>query len=510
MAISSLCESEGSEAAILIVLATIFVAGLVAVVFFMSPNSDTTLKGGAGPREIVAKSDPKVMESLKEHTKNQKQLAGNIDDVTIKLVELASEIQDIKSENKSYKEELKSTQNKLTGSLEKTITLERDVRDLKSELDKQTRYNAGFEELEKTLKKQIRDLEVKHETSQDIIKTQEFTASSTSDQIAELQSQLELTIEDRNTTREELESVMLQVEKLTTELESTVEKLETTQDLLEQAQSDTEAWTVRVQILSLELGEANSGITDLQEELVTKSRDVDVIRECLVDLRAQTEEDGELDFASHFKDMIDVSTVKSENGRLLETNRDLAEEFEKLKEDCDVYEERVQEVDDELEQLKNEKEEEIAKRVEYATKYDTLSTYFKEKEDGLHCRLSELQVKCKQLEEESSEANILFYKEELSRLKKSHAEVERNLTLQIQTNERKAKDAFTQLRSKDTKLKESQELVRKLKKSNGSTTVIPEEGPVPGPPFIDFPPHLRKSGPPDSPSESSLTSAGGP
>ena len=63
-----------------------------------------------------------------------------------------------------------------------------------------------------------------------------------------------------------------------------------------------------------------------------------------------------------------------------------------LKEDCEVYEERVIEVDDELEQLKKEKEEEITKRIEYATKYDTLSTYFKEKEDGLHCRLSELQV----------------------------------------------------------------------------------------------------------------------
>lgn len=50
------------------------------------------------------------------------------------------------------------------------------------------------------------------------------------------------------------------------------------------------------------------------------------------------------------------------------------------------------EADDELEQLRKEKEDEITKRVEYATKYDTLSTYFKEKEDGLHCRLSELQV----------------------------------------------------------------------------------------------------------------------
>ena len=78
--------------------------------------------------------------------------------------------------------------------------------------------------------------------------------------------------------------------------------------------------------------------------------------------------------------------------------------------------------------------------------------------------ISSFQVKCKKLEEESSEANILFYKEELSRLKKSHAETERNLTLQIQTNERKAKDAFTQLRSKDTKLKETTELLRKLKK----------------------------------------------
>lgn len=51
------------------------------------------------------------------------------------------------------------------------------------------------------------------------------------------------------------------------------------------------------------------------------------------------------------------------------------------------------EADEELEQLRKEKEAEIAKRVEYATKYDTLSDYFKEKEDGLHCRLSELQVR---------------------------------------------------------------------------------------------------------------------
>ena len=64
-----------------------------------------------------------------------------------------------------------------------------------------------------------------------------------------------------------------------------------------------------------------------------------------------------------------------------------------LKEDCDVYEERVMEADEELEQLRKEKEAEIAKRVEFATKYDTLSDYFKEKEDGLHCRLSELQVR---------------------------------------------------------------------------------------------------------------------
>merc|ERR1712176_940068 len=96
-----------------------------------------------GPREIVAKSDPKVLESLKEQSKNQQLLAGNIDDVTSKLTELSAQIKDIKSENKSYNVELKSTQNKLTGSLEKTITLERDVRDLKIQLDEQTRYTLG-------------------------------------------------------------------------------------------------------------------------------------------------------------------------------------------------------------------------------------------------------------------------------------------------------------------------------------------------------------------------------
>ena len=38
-------------------------------------------------------------------------------------------------------------------------------------------------------------------------------------------------------------------------------------------------------------------------------------------------------------------------------------------------------------------------------------------------------MKCKALEEENAEANILFYKDELSKLKKSHAETERKLTL---------------------------------------------------------------------------------
>ena len=33
--------------------------------------------------------------------------------------------------------------------------------------------------------------------------------------------------------------------------------------------------------------EANSSITDLKQELETKSRDLDVIRECLIDLRGQ-------------------------------------------------------------------------------------------------------------------------------------------------------------------------------------------------------------------------------
>ena len=50
------------------------------------------------------------------------------------------------------------------------------------------------------------------------------------------------------------------------------------------------------------------------------------------------------------------------------------------------------EVEEELEHLKKDKEEEVNKRQEYTTKFETLSTYFKEKEDGLHCRLSELQV----------------------------------------------------------------------------------------------------------------------
>ena len=58
----------------------------------------------------------------------------------------------------------------------------------------------------------------------------------------------------------------------------------------------------------------------------------------------------------------------------------------------------------------------------------------------------------------------MFYKDELSKLRKEKAETERDLTLKMQTNERKAKDAYSQLRAKDVKLKEALEQLKKLKK----------------------------------------------
>lgn len=48
---------------------------------------------------------------------------------------------------------------------------------------------------------------------------------------------------------------------------------------------------------------------------------------------------------------------------------------------------------------------------------------------------------------------------------------------QIQTNERKAKDAYTQLRAKESKLRETLEILKKLKKgiSDTAITVLVEE-----------------------------------
>ena len=53
---------------------------MLTIPLYAGPHSpDPSLKGAMGPREIVAKPDPKVLESLKEHSKNQQLLAGNID-----------------------------------------------------------------------------------------------------------------------------------------------------------------------------------------------------------------------------------------------------------------------------------------------------------------------------------------------------------------------------------------------------------------------------------------------
>ena len=38
-----------------------------------------------------------------------------------------------------------------------------------------------------------------------------------------------------------------------------------------------------------------------------------------------------MDFAAHFKDMIDVNTTKIENEKLLELNRELTEKYDKVR-----------------------------------------------------------------------------------------------------------------------------------------------------------------------------------
>lgn len=51
-----------------------------------------------------------------------------------------------------------------------------------------------------------------------------------------------------------------QQEELATELSLTKERLEITSELHDQSLEDTESWTVRVQILALELAEANTQV----------------------------------------------------------------------------------------------------------------------------------------------------------------------------------------------------------------------------------------------------------
>jgi len=379
--------------------------------------------------------------------------------------------------------------------------LEQQRAALKSDNETLKRYNDGFEKLEKSLKVSISELEDRIVDREEIIEAQRQSNLSTTDQVASLQTQLAGALEAKSSVESELHSAKINQEELATELHLTKERLDTTSELHDQSLEDTESWTVRVQILALELAEANTQVSSLEQSLVKKQADIDVLRDCLVDIRDASEEDRNFDFESHFTDMIDVKTYRTQNNILTTNLREMREDLEEVTEARDLFEERIVELEEELKDAQTNTEEVEKKKVELSTKLDTLSTYFKDKEDELHCRLSELQVKCKVLEEENAEANILFYKDELSKLKKSHAETERKLTLLNQTNERKAKEAYSQLRKKDEKLREVMEQLKKVKKAGNN---IPEDAPT-GPPWLEFTGNLKKST--DSPSESSLTSA---
>ncbi|XP_053402480.1 transport and Golgi organization protein 1 homolog isoform X7 [Mercenaria mercenaria] len=313
---------------------------------------------------------------------------------------------------------------------------------------------------------------------------------------------------------EELRLSLQQIQSLSEQ----IQQLETSK---QQLQDEAVLWSEKVKDLTEQVEQFSSESKRMQEDLAFKENELEVLRDCFLQVKAfqgedemkeETEESPDL--GEKLKQMMDVSRVNA-SLRSVEEERDVIQnklliEVESRKE----LEDQVQLLKRKFESNQTDKMKAERQCQEAQTKLEVLSKYFREKEAELTRQLGEQEVLKNQnisklqssdsITQELSKEND-SYRQQIEELKTEISKAERDFRSQIAANEKKAHENWLATRAAERELKESRHECGMLRQKLTDLERKLMQGPPPGVirPITHraMPPPGMLNGPPPPPPE---------
>ncbi|XP_060561150.1 transport and Golgi organization protein 1 homolog isoform X3 [Ruditapes philippinarum] len=384
------------------------------------------------------------------------------------------------------------------------------VLEMQDELSSQQSSKGTFETDLKTiklhnesLKKQLAEVQIElDEYKQEVTEKSQvviYKDSELQSYLTEIQSQTkraedaELALQkishNYSEREEELRLSLQQVQSLSEQ----IQQLETSKQQLNTQAGD---WSEKVTDLTEQVEQFSSDAKRMQEDLAFKENELEVLRDCFLQVKAfqgeeEMKEDAEdaPDLGEKLKQMMDVSRVNA-SLRSVEEERDVIQnklliEVESRKE----LEDQVQLLKRKFESNQTDKMKAERQCQEAQTKLEVLSKYFKEKEAELTRQLGEQEVlKNQNISKLQSSDSITqelakeneTYRQQIDDLKTEISKAERDFRSQIAANEKKAHENWLATRAAERELKESRHECGMLRQKLTDLERKLMQGPPPG------------------------------
>ncbi|KAL3872548.1 hypothetical protein ACJMK2_035771, partial [Sinanodonta woodiana] len=361
---------------------------------------------------------------------------------------------------------------------EKILELEQDLQQQEAFSGNADKDLQNYKLHNEALKKQVNTLQEELSAHMEEFQSQTKELHAREKQISSLEIQyqqaeknlsyLERQVQETNRLLLEKDQEILTIN---TQVQSFSEQIQHLETRKQQLLDEGEEWGQRVMDLTEQVEQLTEENKRMQEDLSFKENELEVLRDCFVQLKA-FESEGEMkedsDVGASIQDklrlMMDVSQVNA-------TLKAVEEERNVLDNKYRIEIEARKEMEDQIEQLKKKMETMQTDKMkaerqctEAQTKLQVLTNYFKEKEADLTRKLGEQEVlktqnmnkleyadeKTSQLEQEKE-----LYRTQVEDLKREISTAERDFRSQIAANEKKAHENWLAARAAERELKES-------------------------------------------------------
>ncbi|XP_033636017.1 transport and Golgi organization protein 1 homolog isoform X3 [Asterias rubens] len=352
-------------------------------------------------------------------------------------------------------------------------TQNRHYYELKQNADKNQKERSKLSQSCKDLKNKIQTLE--KELS--LIKS---TSGQNEKQLSASQQQVDLYEEQVSTASQTITALQQQVydlERNLHECATTIGMLKQEKQSLseqnqlltstkEQQSEEIEGWNERVSEMNEQVELLHDEKKDLEESVTYKDNEIEVLKDCLLQLKGLDADDDELenDKEGKVQQLMDVTRVSAKLSLVEGEKTELEAKYEAEVKGRRELEAKVGAQQQEVDTAKANYKKAKSSLDEALTKLDVMTEYFKNKEVDLQRKLGREEAlrlhsdsKLENADEKAAtaEVEVTNYRTQIKDLKEELVKAERNYRNQVAAHEKKAHDSWMSVRNAERELQEA-------------------------------------------------------